>query len=226
MHVTVAQDPGHLGGVGGSGSVEAVPAEPEDEAAQGTHGQGVAGDSVDLDRAVFLFGVLADAGAKQNGPDEGGDAAHHVDHRGAGKVHKAQLGQPALAVPHPARLNGIDHRADDGGVDAVGQEFGPLRHSPRDNGGGSGAEYQLEEEVGPVEAVEVGEQLVLRPSDQAEEVVLTIHDPVAQEHKDHGADAEVHQVLHDDVARVFGPGEASLHHGEAALHEKYKYSSY
>ncbi len=42
--------------------------------------------------------------------------------------------------------------------------------------------------------------------------------PTSQEAR--GADAEVHQVFHQDIAGVFGPGEAGLAHGEARLHEK------
>ena len=50
--------------------------------------------------------------------------------------------------------------------------------------------------------------------------MLAHHQTVTEEDKDNGPDAEVHQILHDDVARVLRTGEAGLHHGKAALHEE------
>ena len=188
----VAQDLGQLGGICGGGAVEAVPAEPEDEAPQRAHGQGVPGDGVDLDAAVLFPGVLTDPGAQHPRADKGSQSAHHVDHRGAGEVHIAELDQPALAVPDPPGLDGVDHRADDAGVHAVGQEFGALRHGAGDDGGRCGAEHQLEKEVRPVEGIEVRKHLILRHADQAEEIVLTVHDAVAQQDEDHRSDAEIH----------------------------------
>jgi len=43
---------------------------------------------------------------------------------------------------------------------------------------------------------------------------------VAQQDEHHRAQAKVHQVFHQDVAGVLGPGKAALHHGKAALHEE------
>ena len=150
------------------------------------------GDGVDLDAAVLFPGVLTDPGAQHPRADKGSQSAHHVDHRGAGEVHIAELDQPALAVPDPPGLDGVDHRADNAGVHAVGQEFGALRHGAGDDGGRCGAEHQLEKEVRPVEGIEVRKHLILRHADQAEEIVLTVHDAVAQQDEDHRSDAEIH----------------------------------
>lgn len=64
----VAQDLGQLGGICGGGAVEAVPAEPEDEAPQRAHGQGVPGDGVDLDAAVLFRVYLPIRGPSIHAP--------------------------------------------------------------------------------------------------------------------------------------------------------------
>lgn len=46
------------------------------------------------------------------------------------------------------------------------------------------------------------------------------HQAEAQQPVDRRADAEVHEIFHEDVACVLGPGEAGLAHGEARLHQK------
>ena len=214
----VAQDLRHLLRIGGGGAVEAVPAEPQDEHAHSSQGNIVAQNGPGI--AVLI--ILADAGAQHDGADQAGDTAHHVDDGGTGKVDEAQLSQPALTVPDPACLDGVDDGGDDGGVDAVAGELGALGHGAGHDGGGGGTEHQLEEEVRPVKGVEVGEQLVLRHTDKAEEIVLTVHDAVAQQTEDHSADAEVHQVLHDNVAGVLGPGKAAFRRGEARLHKEHQ----
>jgi hypothetical protein len=52
--------------------------------------------------------------------------------------------------------------------------------------------------------------------------MFTVHNAVAQQRKDHRADAKIHQVFHNDIARVFCSCKAGFYHGEAALHEKYQ----
>ena len=58
-------------------------------------------------------------------------------------------------------------------------------------------------------------------SDPAEEAVAgSEHDAEAHEPENGGSDTEVHEVFHDDVAGIFGPGETGLYHGETGLHEE------
>ena len=64
-----------LGHAAAGSAVEAVPAKPEDEHAQGAEGDAVAGDHVGL--AVLI--ELADAGADQDGADKGHLATDHVN---------------------------------------------------------------------------------------------------------------------------------------------------
>ena len=169
-----------------------------------------------LNGTVLLLAELADTGAKDLGAHQSGDAAHHVNGAGAGKIVEAQLSQPA-AAPDPVRLDGIDQGRDDAGVDAVTQEFGTLCHSAGDDGRRSGAEDQIEYEVGPVEAPIGCEDIKAGLADQADQI-LTQQEAEADENEDHCTDTEVHQVLHDDVTCIFGAGKASFHHGKAGLH--------
>ena len=46
------------------------------------------------------------------------------------------------------------------------------------------------------------------------------HQAESQQPVDRRADAEVHQVLHQNIACVLGPGKSRLTHGKAGLHEK------
>ena len=212
----VAQDLRQLGGIGGCGAVEAIPAEPEDKRPQRRDR-----DIMSKNRTgVAVLSVLADPGSQQNRTDQAGDAAHHMDHAGTGKIDEAQLGQPALPVPDPARLNGIDHGGDHSGVNAVAGEFGALRHGAGYDGCGSGAEHKLEEKVRPIKCVKAGKQLIFRQPDETEKVAFAVHDTVAQQHEHDRSDTKVHQVFHNDIAGILGTRESGFHHSKACLHKE------
>ncbi len=207
------------------GAVEAVPAEPKQEAAQGAERDRVTGNGVDLGNgAVRTPEILAQARTHHDGADQGRDAAHRVDGRRPGEVVEAHLGEPTLRVPNPACFDGVDKERERRGIDAVREELGALGHGARDDRGGGGAEHQVEDERRGIAAFEerpeIGEYHEVGHADEPEEVVLRHHEAESQQHEDDGSDAEVHQVLHDDVACILGAGEARLDHGEARLHEK------
>ena len=172
---------------------------------------------------LAVLTILADAGAQHLGTDQGADAAYHVDTGRSGEVMEAQLTEPA-AAPDPVAGNGVDQKGDSGGVDAVGAELGALRHSAGDDGGGGGAEDGLENGVGPQgdaggkDAAVILHDHGVKPAEEAG--ARAEHGAEADKPEARGADAEVHQVFHQDIAGVFGPGEAGLAHGEARLHEK------
>ena len=156
---------------GGSGrAVEAIPAQPQDEYAQAAQRQVVPGESIHADDLAFpIRGELANARAQHLGADQGGNAANHVDGAGAGKVMEAQLCQPA-AAPDPMRLNGVDQRGNDCGIDAVGEELGTLGHGAGHDGGGGGTEHQIEHETGSIEVLIRGENVQPRFPNQANQV--------------------------------------------------------
>ena len=62
-------------------------------------------------------------------------------------------------------------------------------------------------------------------TDETEEIVFAVHDTVAKANENDRTNTEIHEVLHDDVAGVLGPGKAALHHGKAALHEEDQHSA-
>ena len=186
----------------------------------------MAGDGVDLgDLAAGIPAVFAQAGPHQDRADQRRQTAHGVDGRGAGEIMEAQIHKPALGIPDPAGLDGIDDQGNDAGVDAVGQELRALGHGAGDDGRSRGAEHQVEHKgrcVGLDERPEIRENGQIRDADEAKQIILRHHQAEAQENEHHGPDAEVHQVFHDDVARVLGPGEAGLDHGKAGLHKEHK----
>ena len=122
--------------------------------------------------------------------------------------------------------NGIDNQADDQAVNTVGKEFGTFCHGAGNNGCGCGTEDGLENEEGPERnAVRSHGRSVIGfgsdASDPAEEAVAgSEHDAEAHEPENGGSDTEVHEVFHDDIAGIFGPGETGLYHGETGLHEE------
>ena len=76
------------------------------------------------------------------------------------------------------------------------------------------------------EGLEVAPQLHVGQTDQTEQGIFPHHQGVTQEGKDDGANAEVHQVFHDDVAGVLCSCKARLNHCEACLHKEHQCSSY
>ena len=46
------------------------------------------------------------------------------------------------------------------------------------------------------------------------------HNPETEQPVQRGSDAEVHQVLHQDIACILGPGKAGFTHGKSGLHEE------
>ena len=70
----------------------------------------------------------------------------------------------------------------------------------------------------------IGENSESRHADKPAEALFTHHQAESEQNKHNGADAEVHQIFHYDIAGVFGPCESAFDHREAALHKEYKRS--
>ncbi len=172
------------------------------------------------DFAGLILFKLAHAGAQDPGADKSGDAAHHMNGAGTGKIVEAHLREPA-AAPDPVRFDGIDQCGDDSGVDTVGQKFCPFCHGAGYDGCGGGTEDQVKDEIGPVKICITGKDIKSRLSDQAHKV-FTQQKAEANQDKDDGADTEIHEVFHQDIAGVFGAGKACFYHGESRLHPEYQ----
>ena len=205
-------------GHGGS-TVEAEPAEPQNENPKGSSGQIMAQNRLGLSILV----VLANPGSKHPGTDTGAHAANHMDCGGTGKIMEAQLAQPA-AAPDPVAGNRINKQGNGGGVDAVGAELGALCHRAGNNGGRGGAEHRLEDcecpqrnAAGECVAV-IPHNAGVQPADDG--VSRTEHDAEAKQPEAGCADAEVHQVFHQNVAGVLCTSESGFAQGETCLHKE------
>ena len=220
---------GKLGGGGGGGSVEAVPAEPQNEHSESSEGYGVAGNGVDLCYlAALVLNILADTGSEEGSAHKCSDTADHVNGAGACIIVEAELRKPA-AAPDPMGLDGIDEKGNNRGINAVGRKLGAFGHGARNDGCGGGAEHKVEYEGGGVgkafggtcdEVLEVLEHVHVGNTDESEKGILTHHKGVAQERKNNCADTKVHQVFHYDVAGVFCSCKSGLDHCETGLHPK------
>ena len=170
---------------------------------------------------LAVLAVFADAGAQDGRAHGGGDAAHHMHRGAAGKIMEAQVRQPA-AAPDPVAGDGVDDEGNEGAVYTVGLEVGALGHGAGNDSGGCGAEDGLEDHIAPhrqrTEIVIAPDQGI-KAADEGSRAAE--HDAEAHQPVDGRADAEVHQVLHQDVAGVFGPGQTRFTQGKARLHEKH-----
>ena len=91
-------------GIGSGSAVESVPAEPENEYAEGAESHGVTKDRVGL--AVFI--KLADTGTDHLGTDECAQTADHVNAGGTSEINEAHLSQPA-AAPDPVSFDRVNN---------------------------------------------------------------------------------------------------------------------
>ena len=211
-----------LGNRGGSGTVEAVPAEPQNEYAQCTDGQGVTGDRIGFDFAVLGLGEFTDTGSEDRSTDQCGNTADHVNDAGTCEIVErcGQLRKPA-AAPYPVGFDRVDHCRDDSGINTIRNELCTFCHSTGNNGCCCCTEYQIEYEAGPVKVCIVRENVKSRLADDAG-YVFSAQQPEADENEYHRAEAKVHEVFHNDVAGVFCSGEARFYHCKAALHKEYQ----
>ena len=202
---------GH-GGIGGQAqgraAVEAEPAEPQDEHAQCTGGQVMAGDGV----GVAALVVLANTGTQHPCAQQSDDAAHVMHGCGACKIVETHALQPA-AAPHPVAADGVHHQRDGGGVHAVGLEVGAFGHGAGDDGGCRSAEHGLEHDVHPQGDIQTQVAVIalnegIETADQC--AGAAEHQAEADEPVTGRADAEIHHVFHQDVAGVLCPGEAGF----------------
>ena len=120
-------------------------------------------------------------------------------------------------------------RANNAGIDTVGNKLGSFGHRAGNDGRSSCAENQIENKGGSItafqESTEVRQNLQIRHTDQAKDIVFCHHQTEAEENENNGSDAEIHQVFHDDVAGVLGACKSGLDHCETSLHPEHQCSS-
>ncbi len=139
---------------------------------------------------------------------------------------EAKGGEPA-AAPAPVSADRIDDEGDHGAVHAVGLEVRALCHGAGDDRRSRCAEHGLEDHIAPQRhrlrndtcfcGVGAADEQI-RDSDESAESSVK-HDREADEPEARGTDAEVHHVLHQDVAGVLCSCEARLAERKTRLHE-------
>jgi hypothetical protein len=223
-------------GVGGEhrAAVEAEPAEPEQERADGGQRQVVAEDGSHAAVGVYL----PRRGSEKDGHHQRAPAAHGVDEGRAGEVVEAQLLEEA-AAPHPAARDGVADADEERREDEEGAELHAAGHGARDDGRGGRGEHGLKEEVrvpsvpgvvvrgevrldgGRVARVDGDEAAEGPEREEAVELARVHHvepdEPVGQQ-----ADADDHRVLEEDVHRVLRAGQAALERGEPEVHDEHE----
>ena len=173
----------------------------------------------DLPALILL--KFPDSRPQHPGSDKSADSADHVDTVGACIVVKAPLYKESSA-PCPVRLDRINHGGYHCGIDAVAGKLCPFRHRTRYNGGCGRAEYQVEDKCGIVEVSVICKNVKRKPARKTFQDVFPQHQRSAADKPHDCTDTEVHQVLHDDIARVFRSGKTCFAHGKSRLHPEYE----
>ena len=200
-------------------AVETEPAEPEDEDAQRGDAQ-----VMTQDRPGFpVLSVLADAGPEDLRADQRAHAADHMHGRGTGEIMESHFRQPA-AAPDPVAADRIDEQGDRCGVNAVGRELRALCHGAGYDGRRGGAEDGLEDGEGPQGNTRRKHRSVILHDEGIDPAegggACSEHNPETEQPVQRCADAEIHHVLHQDIACILGPGKAGFTHGKSGLHEE------
>ncbi len=220
--VGVDEDGADGGGVSGAGerelgaAVEAEPAHPQDQGAQGRQRQVGAGDGVDL----ALLAIFATTGAEQQHGGEGSGGARHVHDAGAREVGEARLFQEA-AAPGPEAFHGVDEAGHHHAEQQEGPELHALGHRPGDDGGGGRHEDHLEEEVGVqgvARVVRLAAHQAAKARQPAAGGVVHVHDVVTDQQEHDAGDGIEQDVLGQDLGGVLGADQAGLQHGEPGGH--------
>jgi len=127
---------------------------------------------------------------------------------------------------------GIDDRTGYDAVGDIGLELCSFRHGTRYDRGRRRAKYQLEEilrlqgNAGPGERVKGRTRIVQEKSGRSEKrVTRSKHQPETDKPEKETAERKIHQVLHEDIAGVFGTAKTRFQQGETGLHEHDEHGS-
>ena len=165
---------------------------------------------------------LARPGANNGRAGQGHESAHRVHHAGAGVVGRAEDCQPAVAIPDPVPVEGVDDGADEEAVGKVGLGLGPLGHRTGHDGGGGAGEHHLEHPVHvnlPV-APAVDQEEVIGAGDASRRTAHHYGETKSPEGQ--GRDGKVHKALGHVVDGALGTDEAGAKKGEARLHKEHQ----
>ena len=207
-------------------AVEAVPSKPKDKATKRAKRDRVTGNRVYLcSLSRLILNIFAKTGTNHNCTDQCGQASNRVDGSGTREIVEAPLRKPTLRIPDPACLNRINDKRDHTGINTIRNKFCSLCHSPRNNGCGGSTEHKVKYKARSIfldKSTKIGKDIEIRYSDETKNVILSHHQSEAQQNEHNRSDAEVHQVLHNDVTCILSSGKACFNHCKSCLHKEYK----
>ena len=143
---------------------------------------------------------------------------------------KTNLTQPA-ASPDPVSLDRVDDQTDHARIYTISRKFCPLCHSPGNDRCRCRTKDQIEYKVTCIcksfsrsgdKLFKMQEQIQIWLAEQTKQCIFSHHQSISQKGKHNSTDAEIHQVLHDDIAGILCAGKSRLHHGKTCLHPKYQ----
>ena len=207
--------------------VEAVPADPEDQRAEGCDGHVVARDGLH-----FAADVFADAGSKQCSTHKASPGTDGVHDRRTGKVNEfgiADAVEPA-AIPFPAACNRVNKGSEDQGEDHEFAELDPLSHKTGNDRGCCPGESSLEEEINSGNQASVadgfsGDGWIEEEPPEIQPAIdggVSVHEGIANKPVGGYRQGEDEQVLGENIDGIFLAAHAGFHHGEAGVHEDHQ----
>ena len=211
--------------------VETEPAEPKDEHSESSDEQVMAGNGV----ALAVFVVLAETRTETESTYKREHTAYGVYYRRTGEVversaecrhHKTSgiaVAKPA-AAPRPVAAHRINQHGYEQGVNAIHGELGALSHSTAHNRCTRCAEHSLEYEESFNGKPVIEERYIaeIGRSDKPFAIVAE-HKAEAYKPEKQRTEHEVHEILEQDVRRIFSARETRLAKGETRLHEEHQH---
>ena len=150
--------------------------------------------------------------------------------RRASEIVETEVVEPA-GTPLPRAGDGVAKGHQDRGVEHEARQLDALGDGTGDDGGGSGGEHGLEDEVRPIGVIcvligQVGHIVV--KADPAlegqhigdEPIIARIHDVEATQGIGENTGRYNKEVLEEDVDRVLLPGQAGFERGKAQVHDE------
>ena len=140
---------------------------------------------------------------------------------------ETKIGKPS-AAPDPVSGDRVDDQTDQCTVSQIGRKLCTLCHGPGNDGCGCGTKYSLKDHEDTrseiFKLLQVNGCWIEKACGADDRIVASEHQGKSNDKETKGAEDKVHQVFHDDVARIFCSCKTCLNHCEACLHEEDKES--
>ena len=207
--------------------VEAIPANPKDQATKGGNRHVVARDGLGL--AAYVF---TDAGAKQHGADETSPGTNGVNDGRTSEIDElfvANAVEPTT-IPFPAAGNWIDESGQYEGENHKLAKFDSLSYQAGNDGGSCASKGGLEEEINRWHKASFTDGFssngwIEEKSCEVQPAVdrsIAIHEGVANKPIGGHREGKHEEVFGKNIDGVFLTAHAGFDHGEARIHEDHQ----